>query len=85
MLRAAKSAGVPTDTPWYDLTSEQQRFIEDGSGSFPGIRGFFNALEQKKYKLHVRVFLSKYRGYATLPRLPRPAPACRSSCRPSER
>ena len=67
MLRAAKSAGVPTDTPWYDLTAEQQRFIEDGSGSFPGIRGFFNALEQKKYKLHVRVFLSKYRGYATCP------------------
>jgi len=67
MLRAAKAAGVPTDTPWYDLTPEQQRFIEDGSGSFPGIRGFFNALEQKKYKLHVRVFLSKYRGYATCP------------------
>jgi len=67
MLRAAKAAGVPTDVPWYDLTPEQQRFIEDGSGSFPGIRGFFNALEQKKYKLHVRVFLSKYRGYATCP------------------
>ncbi|QHS50820.1 excinuclease ABC subunit UvrA [Edaphobacter sp. 12200R-103] len=67
MLRAAKAAGVPTDVPWYDLAPEQQRFIEDGSGSFPGIRGFFNALEQKKYKLHVRVFLSKYRGYATCP------------------
>jgi excinuclease ABC subunit A len=67
MLRAAKAAGVPTDIPWYDLTTEQQRFIEDGSGSFPGIRGFFSALDQKKYKLHVRVFLSKYRGYATCP------------------
>jgi excinuclease ABC subunit A len=67
MLRAAKAAGVPLDVPWYDLTAEQQRFIEDGSGSFPGIRGFFAALEQKKYKLHVRVFLSKYRGYATCP------------------
>jgi excinuclease ABC subunit A len=67
MLRAAKSAGIPTDVPWYDLTPEQQRFIQDGSGSFPGIRGFFAALEQKKYKLHVRVFLSKYRGYATCP------------------
>lgn len=67
MLRAAKSAGVPTDVPWYDLTPEQQRFIQDGSGSFPGIRGFFAALEHKKYKLHVRVFLSKYRGYATCP------------------
>ena len=67
MLRAAKAAGVPTDTPWYDLTPEQQRFIEDGNGTFPGIRGFFTALERKKYKLHVRVFLSKYRGYALCP------------------
>ncbi len=67
MLRAAKSADIPTDIPWYDLTPEQQRFIEEGSGSFPGIRGFFSALERKKYKLHVRVFLSKYRGYALCP------------------
>ncbi|MDE3104046.1 MAG: excinuclease ABC subunit UvrA [Acidobacteriota bacterium] len=67
MLRAAKAAGIPTDVPWYDLTPEQQRLIEDGSGSFPGIRGFFAALERKKYKLHVRVFLSKYRGYAVCP------------------
>ncbi len=67
MKRAAKAAGVPTDIAWYDLTAEQQRFIEDGSGSFPGIRGFFAELERKKYKLHVRVFLSKYRGYALCP------------------
>ncbi len=67
MLRAAKSAGVPIDIPWYDLTAQQQRFIEDGDGSFPGIRGFFSALDRKKYKLHVRVFLSKYRGYALCP------------------
>jgi excinuclease ABC subunit A len=67
MKRAAKAAGVPTDVPWFDLTPEQQRFIEEGSGTFPGIRGFFAALERKKYKLHVRVFLSKYRGYALCP------------------
>ncbi len=67
MLRAAKSANIPTNVPWFDLTPDQQRFIEDGSGSFPGIRGFFAALERKKYKLHVRVFLSKYRGYALCP------------------
>ncbi|WP_348269003.1 excinuclease ABC subunit UvrA [Edaphobacter paludis] len=67
MIRAAKAAKIPTDTPWYDLTPDQQRFIEDGSGSFPGVRGFFAALERKKYKLHVRVFLSKYRGYALCP------------------
>ena len=67
MLRAAKAAGVPTDVPWYDLTLEQQKFIQEGGQGFPGIRGFFAALEHKKYKLHVRVFLSKYRGYATCP------------------
>jgi excinuclease ABC subunit A len=67
MKRAAKAAGVPTNVPWYDLTPAQQRFIEDGQGSFPGIRGFFAELDRKKYKLHVRVFLSKYRGYATCP------------------
>src|SRR5271168_3821282 len=67
MKRAAKAAGVPTDVPWYDLTPDQQRFIEEGNGTFPGIRGFFAALERKKYKLHVRVFLSKYRGYALCP------------------
>src|SRR5580692_9646887 len=38
MKRAAKAAGVPTDVPWFDLTPEQQRFIEEGNGTFPGIR-----------------------------------------------
>jgi excinuclease ABC subunit A len=68
MKRATKIANIPLNVPWYDLTDYQQRFIEEGDGStFPGIRGFFAALERKKYKLHVRVFLSKYRGYALCP------------------
>ncbi len=67
MKRAAKAEGVPIDVPWFDLTEPQQRFIEEGRGSWPGVRGFFAELERKKYKLHVRVFLSKYRGYATCP------------------
>jgi excinuclease ABC subunit A len=67
MKRAAKAEGVPTDVPWFDLTDAQQRFIEEGRGSWAGVRGFFAELERKKYKLHVRVFLSKYRGYATCP------------------
>ena len=67
MLRAARTAGIPTDVAWFDLTAAQHRFLEDGSATFPGIRGFFAALDQKKYKLHVRVFLSKFRGYATCP------------------
>ena len=67
MKRAAKVEGVPINVPWFDLTETQQRFIEEGRGSWAGIRGFFAELERKKYKLHVRVFLSKYRGYATCP------------------
>jgi excinuclease ABC subunit A len=67
MRKAARAAGIPLDVPWFDLTEQQQRFIEEGSGSWPGIRGFFAELDRKKYKLHVRVFLSKYRGYATCP------------------
>jgi excinuclease ABC subunit A len=67
MKHAAKAEGIPTDVPWYDLTDAQRRFIEEGRGSWPGIRGFFAEMERKKYKLHVRVFLSKYRGYASCP------------------
>ncbi len=67
MKRAAKLANIPTDIPWFDLTPDQQRFLEEGDRTFPGIRGFFRELDRKKYKLHVRVFLSKYRGYATCP------------------
>jgi len=67
MIRFAKSAAIPTDVPWYDLDPAQQELLWEGRGTYPGIRGFFAALERKKYKLHVRVFLSKYRGYALCP------------------
>ena len=64
LKRFAKQAGIPMDLPWYDLSPEHQRVVIDGEGRFPGVRGFFNHLERKKYKLHVRVFLSRYRGYS---------------------
>src|SRR5207248_9548170 len=64
MRRYAQAAGVPLDVPWLDLTAEQQSYIISGEGKFPGVRGFFEYLERKKYKLHVRVFLSRYRGYS---------------------
>ena len=64
LKRYAKQAGIPLDVPWYELTPEQQRFVMEGEGRFPGVRGFFQYLERKKYKLHVRVFLSRYRGYS---------------------
>src|SRR5580700_7298527 len=64
LKRYAKQVKIPLDVPWSELEPDQQRVIVDGEGKFPGVRGFFNHLERKKYKLHVRVFLSRYRGYS---------------------
>ncbi|MGA9056811.1 MAG: excinuclease ABC subunit UvrA [Terriglobia bacterium] len=67
MKRAARAKGIPLDVPYYRLASEQRRWLIEGDEDFSGIRGFFNYLERKKYKLHVRVFLSRYRGYTLCP------------------
>jgi excinuclease ABC subunit A len=68
LKRAARRRGVRTDVPWAELTSEERRFVVEGDGEdYDGIRGFFRWLERKKYKVHVRVFLSRYRGYLTCP------------------
>jgi len=64
LKRFARQADIPMDVPWYELDPEHQRQVIDGEGRFPGVRGFFQHLERKKYKLHVRVFLSRYRGYS---------------------
>ncbi|MGB7821939.1 MAG: excinuclease ABC subunit UvrA, partial [Candidatus Sulfotelmatobacter sp.] len=67
MKRFAKQSGIPLDVPWDELEAEHQELILDGEDDFLGVRGFFQYLERKKYKLHVRVFLSRYRGYSTCP------------------
>ncbi len=69
MERFARAKGIPFDLPYRDLTAAQRDAILDGDPQtdFPGVKGFFGWLERKKYKLHVRVFLSRYRGYATCP------------------
>src|SRR5690349_20619560 len=64
LKRYAKSAGIPLDVPWNELSPEHQQVVIQGQGKFWGVRGFFAHLERKKYKLHVRVFLSRYRGYS---------------------
>ena len=53
--------------PFCDLTEDEQRLVLEGDKKIEGVRQFFNFLETKKYKLHVRVFLSRYRGYARCP------------------
>jgi excinuclease ABC subunit A len=67
MKRAARAKGIPLDVPYFRLAPEERTWLLDGDGDFPGIRGFFDYLERKKYKLHVRVFLSRYRGYTLCP------------------
>jgi excinuclease ABC subunit A len=67
LLRFCKQAGIPTTVPFRQLTREQNKTIVQGSNGFDGVMGFFDWLETKKYKLHVRVFLSKYRGYTLCP------------------
>jgi excinuclease ABC subunit A len=67
LRKMGKQSGVPMDVPWQDLDADQQQLVIEGEDKFPGIQGFFAALERKKYKLHVRVFLSRYRGYAVCP------------------
>jgi excinuclease ABC subunit A len=64
LKRFAKQRDIPLDVPWEELDPEQRQTIVEGEGRYPGIRGFFAHLERKKYKLHVRVFLSRYRGYS---------------------
>jgi excinuclease ABC subunit A len=65
----ARGRGIPTSVPWRQLTAEQRRLILEGDpeNDYEGVKGFFTWLERKKYKLHVRVFLSRFRGYATCP------------------
>ena len=62
-----KSERISFTTPFAELSKNEQKAIIEGKGDWSGVRGFFDWLETKKYKLHVRVFLSKYRGYTLCP------------------
>ncbi|GAB2730233.1 excinuclease ABC subunit UvrA [Melaminivora jejuensis] len=76
LLRHAEAAGIPRDTPWYKLTEAQRQWVIDGAPDFKagnwsrqwyGVRRFFEYLESKAYKMHIRVLLSKYRSYTPCP------------------
>src|SRR5579883_2454708 len=69
MKRWARSRGIPANVPWRQLSAEQRRLVLEGdpANGYEGVKGFFQWLERKKYRLHVRVFLSRFRGYATCP------------------
>ncbi len=61
------SEDISMKMPFADLTDAQKNAIFQGKGKWKGVRGFFTWLETKKYKLHVRVFMAKYRGYTKCP------------------
>jgi excinuclease ABC subunit A len=75
----ARRKKIPTDLPMDQLTPEQRSFIIDGEPGYGtengkewpkywyGVKGFFRWLEKNTYKMHVRVFLSRYRSYNTCP------------------
>lgn len=73
LLNAAKAKGISVTTPWHELTTKEQNWVIQGehgnadelwrSGEWYGVRGFFDWMESKAYKMHVRVFLANYRAY----------------------
>src|SRR5437588_11116973 len=67
LKRVARRHKIRLEVPWGDLTPQEKQFVIDGADDYEGIRGFFRWLDRKKYKVHVRVFLSRYRGYLTCP------------------
>ena len=71
LMRHARRRGVATDIPWRDLPAADREWVIEGEGSgrdrWYGVRGFFDRLESKSYKMHVRVLLSKYRSYDLCP------------------
>ncbi len=72
MERAAKSAKVPMDVPFEKLKPADQQWVVQGDGktgknAWYGVKGFFDWLERKSYRMHVRVMLAKYRSYDECP------------------
>jgi len=75
LMRHAEAAGIPRDTPWAKLTQAQKDWVIQGSPNWNGkwnqqwygIKRFFEYLESKAYKMHIRVLLSKYRSYTECP------------------
>ena len=67
LKKRADELAIPLNIPWRDLPKDALETLLHGKGSFEGIYGFFAQMDRKKYKLHVRVMLSKYRGYAVCP------------------
>ncbi len=67
LIREARKKGIPTNVPYKNLSEKAKRFVMEGRDSHYGIKDFFELLQKKKYKVQVRVFLSRYRKYIPCP------------------
>ncbi len=67
LMRVAPAARVRVDVPFEKLTGDELSIIMNGYSDFDGVNGFFREIEKKTYKIHYRVFLSRFRGYTTCP------------------
>jgi excinuclease ABC subunit A len=70
LLRFAAARKVPVNIPWRRLSAAHKRWVLDGESKerprrWYGVRGFFDWLESKSYRMHIRVLLSRYRSYVT--------------------
>ncbi|MGD1017920.1 MAG: excinuclease ABC subunit UvrA [Verrucomicrobiia bacterium] len=68
LIKYARKTGIPTNVPWRELAEAQRKWVIDGVGPWEdqvwyGVKRFFDWLETKSYKMHIRVLLSKYRTY----------------------
>jgi excinuclease ABC subunit A len=69
LLALAPEYDLPVDVPYTQLTASQKKLIEEGvpAKKFGGLRGFFAWLEKRKYKMHIRVFHSRWRSSTECP------------------
>jgi len=69
LMELADDYGIPVDEPFSSLTDPQVKLIVEGVSDrdFAGLNGFFAWLERRKYKMHIRVFLSRWRSYRLCP------------------
>ncbi|HXY39235.1 MAG TPA: excinuclease ABC subunit A, partial [Vicinamibacteria bacterium] len=67
LRRFARRRGIPLDVPWSFLDPLHRRLVLEGDEGFPGVLGFFRWLEGRKYRVQVRAFLARYRGYQECP------------------
>ncbi len=63
LFRACRRYSVRTDVPVERLSAHEREVLIRGRGDFYGVQGFFEWLETKRYKIHVRVLLARYRAY----------------------